>query len=138
MFEWVTKKVRIKMGELLMAVRVVIADDAAFMRMVLKNLMIKNGFEVVAEVENGEQAIAAYRVHRPDLMTMDINMPEMDGFQALKEIISEDPTAKIIMCSAVGHEAMVAAAIKAGAKDFVVKPFEAERVIDKIRKQTGY
>lgn len=117
--------------------RILVTDDAAFMRMVLKNILIKHGFEVVGEAENGKQAIQKYKELQPDLVTMDITMPEMDGIQATKEIKKNDPEAKIIMCSAMGQEAMVVEAIQAGAKDFIVKPFQEEMVVEKINKILG-
>ncbi|WP_019532545.1 response regulator [Paenibacillus ginsengihumi] len=120
-----------------MANRILIVDDAAFMRMMIRDILTKNGYEVVGEANDGAQAIEKYKELRPDLVTMDITMPEMDGIQALKEIKKIDPNAKVIMCSAMGQQAMVIDAIQAGAKDFIVKPFQADRVIEAIKKTMG-
>ncbi|MBE1553452.1 response regulator [Sporosarcina limicola] len=120
-----------------MAKRVLIVDDAAFMRMMIKDILTKNNFEVVGEAADGVQAIEKYFELKPDLVTMDITMPEMDGIVALKSIIEKDPSATIIMCSAMGQQAMVIDAIQAGAKDFIVKPFQADRVIEAIEKALG-
>ncbi|GFR37719.1 chemotaxis protein CheY [Insulibacter thermoxylanivorax] len=120
-----------------MANRVLIVDDAAFMRMMIKDILTKNGYEVVGEASDGLQAIEKYKELSPDLVTMDITMPEMDGITALKEIRKIDPNAKVIMCSAMGQQAMVIDAIQAGAKDFIVKPFQADRVIEAIKKTLG-
>ncbi|WP_294153428.1 response regulator [uncultured Selenomonas sp.] len=108
-----------------MAVRVLVVDDAAFMRMMVKDILSKNGYEVV-----GQEL-------KPDLVTMDITMPEMDGISAVKEIKKVDPNAKIVMCSAMGQQAMVIEAIQAGARDFIVKPFQADRVLEAVRKAVG-
>lgn len=116
---------------------ILVVDDAAFMRMMIKEILTKNGFEVIGEANDGAEAIEKFRELKPDLITMDITMPEMDGIVALKEIKKEDPNAKIIMCSAMGQQAMVIDAIQAGAKDFIVKPFQAERVIEAITKALG-
>ncbi len=117
-----------------MGKRVLIVDDAAFMRMMIKDILTKNGYEVVGEAENGQVAVEKYRDLQPDLVTMDISMPEMDGITAVKEIKSFDASAKIIMCSAMGQQAMVIDAIQAGAKDFIVKPFQPERVLEAVSK----
>ncbi len=117
--------------------RILIVDDAAFMRMMIKDILVKNGFDVVAEAADGAQAVEKYFELKPDLVTMDITMPEMDGIAALKEIKKTDPNAKIIMCSAMGQQSMVIDAIQAGAKDFIVKPFAADRVIEAIQKTLG-
>ncbi|MBD8068288.1 response regulator [Bacillus sp. PS06] len=117
-----------------MAHKILIVDDAAFMRMMIKDILSKNGFDVVAEAADGAQAVAKYQEHQPDLVTMDITMPEMDGITALKEIKKMNPNAKVIMCSAMGQQAMVIDAIQAGAKDFIVKPFQADRVLEAINK----
>lgn len=120
-----------------MANRILVVDDAAFMRMMIKDILDKNGFEIVGEAADGHEAIEKFKELKPDLVTMDITMPEMDGITALKEIKAIDPTAKIIMCSAMGQQAMVIDAIQAGAKDFIVKPFQADRVIEAIKKTLG-
>lgn len=117
--------------------RILIVDDAAFMRMMIKEILSKNGFEVVGEASDGAQAVEKYKELSPDLITLDITMPEMDGISALKEIKKMDPNAKVIMCSAMGQQAMVIDAIQAGAKDFIVKPFQADRVIEAITKALG-
>ncbi|MBE3595459.1 MAG: response regulator [Hydrogenibacillus sp.] len=120
-----------------MAKRILVVDDAAFMRMMLKDILTKNGYEVVGEAPDGEKAVDMYKELNPDLVTMDITMPEKDGISALKEIKSLDPSAKVIMCSAMGQQAMVIEAIQAGAKDFIVKPFQADRVLEAVRKAIG-
>ena len=120
-----------------MAVRVLVVDDAAFMRMMVKDILTKNGYEVVGEAENGMKALEKYQELKPDLVTMDITMPEMDGISAVKEIKKVDPNAKIVMCSAMGQQAMVIEAIQSGAKDFIVKPFQADRVIEAVKKVVG-
>jgi len=120
-----------------MAHKILIVDDAAFMRMMIKDILIKNGYEVVGEASDGLQAIGKYKELQPELVTMDITMPEMDGITALREIKKIDPNAKVIMCSAMGQQAMVIDAIQAGAKDFIVKPFQADRVIEAIKKTLG-
>ncbi|TFE24418.1 response regulator [Cohnella luojiensis] len=120
-----------------MANRILIVDDAAFMRMMIRDILTKNGYEVVGEAQDGSQAIEKYKELNPDLITMDITMPEMDGITALKEIRKLDTNAKVIMCSAMGQQAMVIDAIQAGAKDFIVKPFQADRVIEAIKKTLG-
>lgn len=117
-----------------MAHKIMIVDDAAFMRMMIKDILTKNGYEVVAEAADGAQAVEKYKEHQPDLVTMDITMPEMDGIAALKEIKEINSNAKVIMCSAMGQQAMVIDAIQAGAKDFIVKPFQADRVLEAIGK----
>ncbi|PZE22443.1 response regulator [Paenibacillus xerothermodurans] len=120
-----------------MSNRILVVDDAAFMRMMIRDILTKNGYEVVGEGNDGVQAIEKFKELRPDLVTMDITMPEMDGIAALKEIKKLDPSAKVIMCSAMGQQAMVIDAIQAGAKDFIVKPFQADRVIEAIKKTLG-
>ena len=116
-----------------MAVRVLVVDDAAFMRMMVKDILTKNGYEVVGEAENGMKALEKYQELKPDLTTMDITMPEMDGISAVKEIKKVDPNAKIVMC----QQAMVIEAIQAGARDFIVKPFQPDRVLEAVRKAVG-
>ncbi|MDQ0159083.1 response regulator [Alkalibacillus salilacus] len=117
-----------------MAQQILVVDDAAFMRMMIKDILEKNGYEVVGEAENGEAAVEQYKELNPDLVTLDITMPEKDGIEALKEIMSQDSNAKIVMCSAMGQQAMVIDAIQSGAKDFIVKPFQADRVLEAIGK----
>ena len=120
-----------------MAKNVLICDDAAFMRMMIKDILSKNGYNVAGEAENGARAVEKYAEVKPDLVLMDITMPEMDGIQALKKIKEGDPGAKIIMCSAIGQQAMVIESIQAGAKDFIVKPFQADRVLEAVKKVIG-
>lgn len=117
-----------------MAKRILITDDALFMRVTLKNILTQNGYEVVGEAQNGAEAVKLYAELKPDLVTMDITMPEMDGLQALKVIKSSDPTAKVVMCTAMGQKQMVVEAIQAGAKDFIVKPFQPDRVLEAVGK----
>lgn len=117
-----------------MGANVMIVDDAAFMRMMVKDILSKNGFNVVGEAENGAVAVEKYMELRPDLVIMDITMPEMDGLQAVREIKKRDAQARIIMCSAMGQQAMVIDAIQSGAKDFIVKPFQADRVVEAVTK----
>jgi two-component system chemotaxis response regulator CheY len=117
--------------------RVLIVDDAAFMRMMIKDILEKNGFEVVGEASNGIKAVELFKKEKPDVVTMDITMPDMDGIEAVKEIKAFDPAAKVIMCSAMGQQTMVMDAIRAGARDFIVKPFQADRVLEAIKKALG-
>lgn len=117
--------------------RVLIVDDAAFMRMMIKDILEKNGFEVVGEASNGIKAVEMYKKEKPDIVTMDITMPDMDGIEAVKQIKAFDPAAKVIMCSAMGQQTMVMDAIRAGARDFIVKPFQADRVLEAIKKALG-
>ncbi|MGB9813182.1 MAG: response regulator [Thermovenabulum sp.] len=116
---------------------ILIVDDAAFMRMMIKDILLKNGFQVVGEAENGLVAVEKYKELKPNLVIMDITMPEMDGIEAVRKIKAIDPQAKIIMCSAMGQQAMVIEAIQAGARDFIVKPFQPDRVIDAVKKALG-
>ena len=117
--------------------RVLVVDDAAFMRKLVSDTLVKAGHEVVGEAANGFEAIDSYRTLKPDLATLDITMPEKDGLAALREIIDLDPDARIVMCSALGQESKVLEALKLGARDFVVKPFQAGRVADAIAKALG-
>jgi two-component system chemotaxis response regulator CheY len=120
-----------------MSKKVLVVDDAAFMRMMLKDILTKNGFEIVGEAENGAAGVAAFQKMKPDVVTMDITMPEMNGIDAVKAIKSLDASAKIVMVSAMGQQSMVIEAIQAGASDFIVKPFQPERVIDALSKVLG-
>ncbi len=120
-----------------MAKNILIVDDAAFMRMMIKDILSKNGYNVAGEAENGKIAVDKYNEVKPDLVLMDITMPEMDGIQALKAIKGNDPNAQVIMCSAMGQQAMVIEAIQSGAKDFIVKPFQADRVLEAVKKVLG-
>lgn len=118
-------------------VRVLIVDDTAFMRKLLKNILFSAGFDIAGEAENGKQAVELYRQLKPDVVTMDIVMPEMNGIDALKEIKKIDPNAKVVMCTAVGQEQMVKTAIKLGAKGYIVKPFQAAKVVEELKKVAG-
>lgn len=120
-----------------MAKRVLVVDDAAFMRMMIKDILSKNGYEVAGEAENGRRAVEKYKELSPDLVLMDITMPEMSGIEAVKKIRSIDSSAKIVMCSAMGQQAMVIECIQAGARDFIVKPFQADRVLEAVRRVVG-
>lgn len=117
-----------------MANTILVVDDAAFMRLMLKDILTQNGYSVVAEAANGAEAVDLYKKIKVSLVTMDITMPDMDGITAIKKIREYDPDARIIVCSAMGQQAMVLEAIQSGAKDFIVKPFDAERVIDAVQK----
>jgi two-component system, chemotaxis family, chemotaxis protein CheY len=114
--------------------RVLVVDDAAFMRKMVTDALTKGGHEVIGEAGNGVEAVARFQELRPEVMTLDITMPEKDGLEALREIISLDPTARVIMCSALGQESKVLESVKLGAKDFVVKPFQPDRVIAAVEK----
>lgn len=114
--------------------RVLVVDDAAFMRKVLSDALSKGGHEIVGEAANGVEAVARFQELHPDVTTLDITMPEKDGIEALREIIATDPGARVVMCSALGQESKVLESIKSGAKDFVVKPFQADRVLEAVGK----
>ena len=120
-----------------MGKNILICDDAAFMRMMIKDILTKNGYNVIGEAENGAIAVEKYKELKPDLALMDITMPEMDGINALKNIKAFDAGASVIMCSAMGQQAMVIEAIQSGAKDFIVKPFQPERVLEAVKKVVG-
>ena len=120
-----------------MAKNILICDDAAFMRMMIKDILTKNGYNIAGEAENGAKAVEKYNELKPDLVLMDITMPEMDGIQALKKIKETAPNASVIMCSAMGQQAMVIESIQSGAKDFIVKPFQADRVLEAVQKVVG-
>jgi two-component system chemotaxis response regulator CheY len=117
--------------------RVLVVDDAAFMRKMVSDALSGGGHEIVGEAANGAEAVQRFQELRPDVMTLDITMPEKDGLTALREIIAVDPGAKVIMCSALGQESKVLESIKLGAKDFVVKPFQPDRVLSAIEKALG-
>ena len=117
-----------------MSKRILVTDDAAFMRMMLKDILTKAGFEVVGEARNGAEALDMYDNLHPDLVTMDITMPDVDGITGCKNIMEKYPDATVVMCSAMGQQAMVMDAIKAGAKDFIVKPFEQSKVVEVANK----
>lgn len=113
--------------------KILIADDAAFMRMRCGRMLSQNGFEVV-EAENGQEAVEKYSQHRPDAVLMDITMPEMDGVTALKQIREIDPRARVVMVTALGQQQIVMDALRAGANDFIVKPFQPERVLAAVQR----
>ena len=117
-----------------MSKRVLIVDDAAFMRMIIKDILKGDGFEVVGEAANGVQAVEKYEELQPDVVTMDITLPEMDGIQAVRAICANHPEAKILMVSAIGQQALVMEALDAGASDFVVKPFQPAKVLEAVKK----
>ncbi|HJB39723.1 MAG TPA: response regulator [Candidatus Ruthenibacterium avium] len=114
--------------------KILVVDDAGFMRMMIKNYLTKAGYETIIEGEDGEKAVSLYKSEAPDLVIMDITMPNLDGIGALRAIKEADPNAKVVMCSAMGQEAMVMEAIKLGAKDFIVKPFKQERILETVSK----
>ncbi|OCL27336.1 two-component system chemotaxis response regulator CheY [Orenia metallireducens] len=120
-----------------MGKKILITDDANFMRTMLAKIVEENGYEVVGTAENGEVAIQKYKELKPDLVTMDITMPGMDGIEATKGIMAVDPNAKIVVCSAMGQKPMVLEAIEAGAKDFIVKPIKPEKVKETLAKLIG-
>ncbi len=117
-----------------MAINILIADDLKFMKMVLRDIIEKAGFRVIGEAADGEEAVRLFEEKRPDVVVMDITMPKMDGITALKRIMKIDPSAKVIMCSALGQQRLIINAIQIGAKDFIVKPFQPERIINSIKK----
>jgi two-component system chemotaxis response regulator CheY len=116
---------------------VLVCDDAIFMRTMITDILTQAGYEVVGEAESGAQAVERYRALKPDLVTMDIVMPDMGGIEAVREICKVNPEAKILMCSAMGQQALVVEAIQAGAKDFVVKPFQPSRVLEAVQRLLG-
>ncbi len=117
--------------------KILLVDDAAFMRMMLKNTLTQAGYTDLIEAEDGVKAVEAYTAEKPDLVFMDITMPNKDGLETLKEIKAMDPGATVVMCSAMGQETMVMDSIKSGAKDFIVKPFKPERVLSTVKKILG-
>jgi two-component system chemotaxis response regulator CheY len=117
--------------------RILVCDDAIFMRTMISDILTGAGYEVVGEAETGVQAVQRYRELKPDLVTMDIVMPDMGGIDVVREIVKDDPKAKILMCSAMGQQALVVEAIQAGAKDFVVKPFQPSRVLEAVQRVLG-
>lgn len=117
--------------------KILVVDDAAFMRMMVKDTLTKGGYTDLVEAEDGAKAVEKYQEIKPDLVIMDITMPNMDGLEALKTIKGIDPAANVVMCSAMGQEGMVIDAIKSGAKDFIVKPFKADRVLETVSKILG-
>lgn len=117
-----------------MGARILIVDDALFMRNMLRNIFSESGFEVVGEAQNGDEAVEKYHELQPDLVTMDIVMPEKNGIEALKEIMASSENARIVICSALGQESLIMEALEAGAKDFIVKPFKPPKVIEVAQK----
>lgn len=117
-----------------MGAKVLIVDDLAFIKLIIRDILEKRGIEVIGEASNGIEAVELYMRLKPDVVLMDITMPRMDGIQALSKIISIDSQAKVIMCSALGQQKLIIQAIKLGAKDFIVKPFKADRIIGAIKK----
>lgn len=115
---------------------VLVVDDASFMRMRLRKILEEQGYEIL-EASNGAEAVLIFRQERPDLVLMDITMPEMDGLSALKKIKSEFPDAKVVMCSALGQEKVVIESVKSGARDFIVKPFQPDHVIKVVKRHLG-
>jgi two-component system, chemotaxis family, chemotaxis protein CheY len=116
---------------------VLICDDAVFMRTMLSDILSNAGFSVVGQAQTGAEAVAKYKELQPDLVTMDIVMPDMGGIEAVREIVKEYPDAKILMCSAMGQQSLVVEAIQAGARDFVVKPFQPSRVLEAVQRVLG-
>lgn len=115
------------------AKRVLVTDDAVVMRMMIKNILVKNGYEVF-EAETGYDAVQKFKALRPDAVTLDMVMPELDGISALKEIIAEDADARVVMCTSMGHEALIVEAVQAGAKAFIVKPFQPPKILEAVEK----
>lgn len=112
--------------------RILVVDDTMFMRTLLKNILFSGSHDIVGEAEDGEEAVAKYKSLKPDLVTMDVVMPKMNGIEALKAIMAEDPGTRVVMCTAVGQEQMVKLAIKTGAKGYIVKPFQAPKVLEEV------
>ncbi len=121
-----------------MSIKVLVVDDAIFMRSMIRDIFARSPFVIAGEAENGQEAVEMYKILRPDITTMDIVMPEVDGITALKEIMKFDPQAKVIMCSALGQESLIAESIEAGAKDFIVKPFQPNKVLKVVRSVLGF
>jgi two-component system, chemotaxis family, chemotaxis protein CheY len=119
------------------AKRILITDDALFMRVTLRNILTKSGYEIAGEASNGRESVELYQQMQPDLVTMDITMPEMDGISAVRRIRELNPDAKIIMCTAMGQKNMVMEAVAAGARDFIIKPFQPDKVLESVQKQIG-
>lgn len=119
-----------------MMAKILVVDDAAFMRQMLKVILETAGHEIVCEAVNGVEAVEKYKAYRPDVVTLDITMPEMEGIEALRRIRQVDPNAKVIMCSAMGQQKLIVEAIQLGARDFIVKPFQSQRVLETVSKIT--
>jgi len=120
-----------------MGAKILIVDDAAFMRMMLSDILIENGYDIAGEAEDGEEAVRLYKELKPDLVTMDIVMPGAGGIESIRNILKEDPKAKILVVSALGQQKLVKEAIEAGAKDFMIKPFKPEKVIEAVERILG-
>ncbi|ALC18267.1 MAG TPA: response regulator [Deferrimonas sp.] len=120
-----------------MGPKVLIVDDALFMRNMLRDIFVKGGYSIVGEAANGVEAVEKFQEFKPDLVTMDIVMPLKSGIEALQEINLIDPNARVVMCSALGQDALVVEAVEAGARDFIVKPFQEQRVLDVVRRVLG-
>ncbi|PIE77288.1 MAG: two-component system response regulator [Clostridiales bacterium] len=120
-----------------MSKQILVVDDTSFMRMTLTKILTGGNYDVVDTAESGVVAVEKFEQHRPGLVIMDITMPDMDGIQAVQKIKQIDPAAKVIMCSAMGQQSMVIDAIKAGAQDFIVKPFKGDRVLEAVAKIIG-
>jgi two-component system chemotaxis response regulator CheY len=118
-------------------IKILVVDDAIFMRSMIRDIFARGPFVIAGEAENGLEAIRLYQELKPDLTTMDIVMPQMDGISALREIVRLDPHAKVVMCSALGQEALIAESIEAGARDFIVKPFQPSRVLKVVQSVLG-
>ena len=116
---------------------VLVCDDAAFMRSMLGDILTQAGFDVIGEAESGTEAVRKFRELRPDLVTMDLLMPDMGGIDAVKEIVTIDPGARVLMCSAMGQQSLVLEALQAGARDFIVKPFQPSRVLEAVERVLG-
>lgn len=114
--------------------RILVVDDAAFMRTMIKSILTKKGYNIVGEAQDGNEALTKYKELKPDLVTLDITMPNKNGLEALESIMEFDSTAKVVMCTAMGQQAMVLDAIRLGAKDFIVKPFKADKVVESIKR----
>ena len=114
--------------------RVLVVDDAIFMRTMISDILKQAGYEIVGEASTGVEAVAKYKETKPDIVTMDIVMPDMGGIDAVREIMKQDPSARILMCSAMGQQGLVVEAIQAGARDFVVKPFQPSRVLEAVQR----
>jgi two-component system chemotaxis response regulator CheY len=118
--------------------KVMVVDDSLFMRMVIKRILVEHGHEIVAEATNGKEAVEKYGQYQPEIVTMDITMPEMNGIEAVREIVSRYPDAKVIMCTAMGQQPMLIDAINAGAKGFIIKPFDKRRVLEEITRVANH
>lgn len=114
--------------------RILIADDALFMRALLKKILLESGYSICGEASTGKEAVQMFQILKPDLVTLDITMPELDGISALKQIREYDPTAKVVMCTAMGQKSLIIEAIELGAKDYIIKPFQPDRIVEAFEK----